>query len=398
MTINHRRRLRILYLNHVSAISGAERSLLSLLGGLDKARYEPVCIVPGPGPLTDRLREVSPQVRYAPFVRFKRTRNPLWLLAYANLLPVTVKPLVRYLLRNEVHLIHSNSTIAHLHGALAARQMSLPCVWHVRDLVPLGWWARIYAKWTNKIIAISEAVREHLQRCGIPAQKIEVIHNGVDLSVFSPLADARGSRFASPLRKSLGFTEEHFVFGMVAQLVPWKGHAFFLRAAASVAQGIPNARFLIVGDDLFGDHPDYVQGLVGLTESLGLDDKVRFLGFREDIVDVLASLDALVLPSLHEPFGRALIEAMAMEKPVIATNVGGPLEIVDHATNGLLVPAQDVGALAEAMRRLAQDRPWSQSLGKAGRAKVEREFDIRQTVQRTQNIYEQIISRTFTEP
>ncbi len=375
--------MRILYLNHVSEISGAEMSLLSLLGGLDKARYEPVCVVPGPGPLTDRLREVSLQVRYAPFVRFKRTRNPLLLFAYANLLPVTVKPLVRYLMRNEVHLIHSNSTLAHLHGALAARQMSLPCVWHVRDLVPLGWWARIYAKWTNKIIAISEAVREHLQRSGMPAQKIEVIPNGVDLSVWQPRS--------SPLRKGLGFTEEHFVFGMVAQLVPWKGHEVFLRAAAQVAQAMPPARFLIVGDDLFGDHPDYVQGLVRLTQSLGLDDKVHFLGFRSDIVDVLASLDALVLPSFREPFGRALIEAMAMEKPVIATNIGGPPEIVDHEINGLLVPAQDVSALADAMRRLCQDRVWSQHLGEAGRAKVVREFDIALTVQRTQKVYEEVM-------
>ncbi|MCS6859536.1 MAG: glycosyltransferase [Abditibacteriales bacterium] len=374
--------MRILYLNHVAEISGAEMSLLSLLGGLDKARYEPVCIVPGPGPLTERLLKVSPQVRYAPFVRFKRTRNPLLLFAYANLLPVTVKPLVRYLVRNEVHLIHSNSTIAHLHGGLAARQMGLPCVWHVRDLVPLGWWARVYARWTHKIIAISEAVRTHLQRCHIPAQKIAVIPNGVDLSVFAPRS--------SSLRPSLGFTEAHFVFGMVAQLVPWKGHAFFLRAAAQVAQTIPNARFLLVGDDLFGDHPAYVQGLLRLTESLGLEASVRFLGFREDIVDVLASLDALVLPSFNEPFGRVLVEAMAMAKPVIATNVGGPPEIVDHEINGLLVPVQDVSALADAMRRLAQDRAWSEHLGKAGRAKAEREFDIALTVQRTQEVYEEL--------
>lgn len=374
--------MRILYLNHVSEISGAEMSLLLLLGGLDKTRYEPICVVPGPGPLTDRLRKVSQQVRYAPFVRFKRTRNPLLLFVYANLLPVTVKPLVRYLMRHEVHLIHSNSTIAHLHGALAARQMSLPCVWHVRDLTPLGWWARIYAKWTDRIIAISEAVRQHLQRSGIPAEKIRVIPNGVDLSVFAPRP--------SSLRKGMGFTDEHFVFGMVGQLIPWKGHEFFLRAAARMVSAMPTARFLIVGDDLFHDHPGYVQGLMGLTERLALDDEVHFLGYREDIVDVLASLDALVLPSLNEPFGRALIEAMAMEKPVIATNVGGPPEIVDHETNGLLVPPADVDALADAMLRLARDREWSQHLGKAGRARVARDFDIARTVQRTQKVYEEL--------
>ncbi len=375
--------LRILYLNHVTEISGAEMSLLALLRGLDKARYEPVCVLPGPGPLSDRLREVSREVRYAPFVRFKRTRNPLLLFAYANLLPVTVKPLVRYLIKHEVHLIHSNSTIAHLHGALAARQMSLPCVWHMRDLVPLGWWARIYAKWTNRIIAISEAVREHLQRSGIPAEKIQVILNGVDLSAFAPRP--------SPLRKGLGFTDEHFVFGMVAQLVPWKGHEVFLRAAARIVSAMPNARFVIVGDDLFGDHPDYVQSLVGLTELLALDDEVHFLGYRDDIVDVLASLDALVLPSLNEPFGRVLIEAMAMEKPVIATNVGGPPEIVDHEISGLLVPPADVDALADAMLRLARDQEWSRHLGKQGRARVARDFDIALTVQRTQKVYDELM-------
>jgi glycosyltransferase involved in cell wall biosynthesis len=253
-------------------------------------------------------------------------------------------------------------------------------VWHVRDLVPLGWWAKIYAKWTNKIIAISDAVRDHLLRNGISAEKIEVIHNGVNLSTFAPRS--------SPLRKGLGFTDEHFVFGMVAQLAPWKGHEFFIRAAAQVAQAIPPARFLIVGDDLFDDHPDYVHQLLALTESLSLKDKLQFLGYREDIVDVLASLDALVLPSLNEPFGRVLIEAMAMEKPVIASNGGGPPEIVDHETNGWLVPPQDVDALADAILQLAQNREWSQHLGKAGRAKVEREFDIALTVQRTQAVYD----------
>lgn len=165
------------------------------------------------------------------------------------------------------------------------------------------------------------------------------------------------------LRKAWNLPGGAIVFGMAGQLVPWKGQRQFIRAAASVAQAHSKAYFIIVGDAAVSGGYAYRLELDGLCQGLGVTDRLRFLGWRDDMPEVMAALDVFVLPSHHEPFGRVVTEAMAAGKPVIATAAGGPLELIAHGRTGLLVPVGDVGALADAMSMLVTEPQRRREIG-----------------------------------
>jgi glycosyltransferase involved in cell wall biosynthesis len=173
---------------------------------------------------------------------------------------------------------------------------------------------------------------------------------------------------------------------MASRLVPWKGHRFFLRAAFEVIKVFPNTEFWIAGD-AWPDDGTYAAGLLDMVQQLGLEGRVRFLGYQDDIIRFMKSIDLLVLPSENEPFGRVLIEAMAAAKPVVAFRGGGVTEIVDDGSNGLLVAPRDVAGLASAIQTLIADRTLAQAMGKAGRAKVETDFTVASHVERLQEVY-----------
>ena len=222
--------------------------------------------------------------------------------------------------------------------------------------------------------------------------KVVVIPNGLDLKKWSLEAAAvqdgwKGSVGAMKIRKEYGIGEHEIVIAMVAQLVPWKRHHDFIAAAGLVVQEKPNVRFFVIGEDMFGDHRRYAEDLRKTVSDTKLDDRVVFTGRRNDIVDTMASIDVLVLPSLNEPFGRVIIEAMAMRKPVIATNDGGPAEIIENGVSGFLVPPKQPSALAESMVSLIDDADKRKRMGSAGREIVEARFDIRNSVAQIEAIY-----------
>ncbi|RYG73074.1 glycosyltransferase, partial [bacterium] len=141
-------------------------------------------------------------------------------------------------------------------------------------------------------------------------------------------------------------------------LVPWKNHTAFIEAAAQLVQdeGCDRARFVVIGGDLWGEQTPYVAKLRDLVKKYDLADRFTFIPNRMDGADAIAALDALVHPALDEPFGRVLMEAMALRRPVIAMNQNGPREIVTHEHDGLLVSPQEENGLAKSMKRLMHDR------------------------------------------
>jgi glycosyltransferase involved in cell wall biosynthesis len=191
--------------------------------------------------------------------------------------------------------------------------------------------------YVKKIIAVSQAVKNSLSRCGIDPAKVEVIYGGVDLERFSP--DVSGA----PILESIGLPPGAFVFGNIASLAPKKGYDIFFRAAARVCSEIPGAFFLVAGDGPF-------QKFSPLLDELGIREKVAFLGFRRDIENVLAALHVLVCSSTKgEGLTGAIREGLAMKKPVVATDVAGNREFIIHDSTGLLVEPNNVDALAGAM-------------------------------------------------
>jgi glycosyltransferase involved in cell wall biosynthesis len=375
--------MRVLYLNHVSQVSGAEISLLSMVEGARSAGVDPRVVLPGPGPLAQRLSALGVPVDWAPLYRVHRTKNPLRLARLGINLERVAHRLETVSSRDRIDLVHSNSTTAHLFAAYARRRIGRPLLWHARDLVPLGRWAPWLSRQARCLIAISQVVADKLVEGGAEREKIAVIHPGV------AAPETHGRR--DEIRAEWGCTDEQVIFGMVGQVVPWKGHRDFLDAALILTEQDDRGRFVVVGDDLFGDHPVLRAEVRARAATPPLRGRTLVTGQRQDIGDVLDALDCLVLPSHGEPFGRVLVEAMLLGKPVIATDAGGPREIVQRGITGLLVPQKDPSALAAAMLQVARNRTDSTQMGEAGRRRAQLLFSVERNVEKTVEVYRSLL-------
>ena len=376
----------VLFLNHVAQMSGAEQSLRALLWQLRRAHpyIEPSIALPGAGPFSTLLRDENFAVSFAPLRRIERPAHVLaGLGTLSHILRVTPS-IARLVRRSGAQILHSNSTTAHLVGGLAARHAKCPAIWHARDLVSLPRIAPALASRARFVVAIAECVAENLRRDGVPTDKIRVIYNGLD-------PDEWRARPRPPLRAAWGW-EDAFVFGCPSQLVPWKNHREFIHAAALLCEdeGCRRARFAIMGGDLWGEHAAYVAELRALVAQKGLQERFAFVPHQSDNVAALSALDAIVLPSRSEPFGRVLIEGMALQKVVIAFALQGPKEIVTHEHDGLLVAPWEPDGLAKAMRRALLDEPLRVMLQTNARRTVEERFHIADSVQNVVNLYRDV--------
>ena len=378
-------RIKVLFLNHVSQMGGAEAGLLDMVKCLDPDRFDCRVALPPGGPLVDALARRNVQTDLLPLRRFRRTRNPAALAAYAASLATVVPRLVRLLKAGNADVLHANSNTAQIYGGPAARLAGIPSVWHSRDLVPLGILGpRLYGL-CSRAIAISDAVAQHLRAHGAGGSKLVTIPNGLDVDRFQP----HGHRQSA--RTRLGLGAEDVVFTTIGQLVPWKNHRLFLECAARVARQLDNARFLIVGGDLFAEQDDYRRNLERLAAELDLGRRVRFTGYCADVVPLLEASDVVVHPAEREPFGRAVGEAMALGKPVVAVDSCGPRQLIRNGVDGLLVPPGNPEAMAAACLRLTADPPLASRIGRAARARIASEFSLDQFGDRLETLYEDVI-------
>jgi glycosyltransferase involved in cell wall biosynthesis len=278
-----------------------------------------------------------------------------------------------------------------MYGGPAARLAGVPSIWHHRDLVDLGSLGHWLYRLCSRVVAISDAVADDLIAQGIEGEKLVALTNGVDLGPWRP----RGQTGSA--RAELGLGTGDVVFIMVAHLAPWKKHRLFLEAAALIAREMANARFLVVGDDLFGEHRDYGRHLRSLAQRLGLASKVIFTGHRQDIAPLVECSDLLVHPADREPFGRTLVEAMALGKPVVAIDACGPRQIVRHGKDGLLVPPEDPRALAQAALRVAGDPESARRMGRSGRERAARVFGIDRFRKGLEQLYDGVLKEAKHE-
>jgi glycosyltransferase involved in cell wall biosynthesis len=381
-------KLHVLYLNHAAQVSGAEMSLRSLLQQFRRsdAPVDPVLALPDGGLYAGMMRDEGFCVTLAPLRRLHRPHGLIDTMSSVLHVLQTTPYITRLVQQTHSQLVHSNSTTAHLVGCLAAERLGRPSIWHARDLTSLGPIAGQLAARSSKVIAISACVAEHLIKDGVPEQKIAIIYNGLD-------PDEWRVRKDSSLRATLALPEDSFLFGMVGQLIPWKNHAAFIEAAGQLAQeeGMANARFAIIGGDLWSEHKGYVQELRELVKQHHLTDRFNFIPNQNDAVDALSAVDCLVHPTHSEPFGRVIMEAMALGKPVIAMAENGPREIIVHETDGLLVPSDAEHGLAEAMKRIYQDAALREHLSANSRTSIEARFHIADSANRVLDLYRQLV-------
>jgi glycosyltransferase involved in cell wall biosynthesis len=270
-------------------------------------------------------------------------------------------------------IVHTHLSTASLWGGLGARIARCPSVATVQGRNT----ATCY-RLVDRLIANSHAVKEHMVAQGIPADRIHVAHNAIDVGSFARTLSTEEAK------RRLGLDPGCLVVGTAAHLSPKKGHMDLLRSARPVAERRQDAHFVFLGDG-----PMRKQ-LTASAEQWGVASRVTFLGFRRDVADVMSAYDVFVLASWWEPFGLVLVEAMALGVPVIATRAGGVPEVVLEGETGLLVPPGDVEALTEAILRLADAPDLRRQMSAAGPARA-RTFDIAIKAREVLAVYEAII-------
>ncbi len=243
--------------------------------------------------------------------------------------------------------------------------------------------ARLTAPLADAFTAVSERSLDFAARHeGVDKARATVIPNGIDLAHWRDLPER------AEARRRLGLDPDAFVVGTVGRLHEQKGHRYLLAAAKRVLAERPDTVFVIAGYGPLRDH------LERMAKELGVAQQVQFLGFRRDVPTILAATDVFALPSLWEGMSNAILEAMAAARPVIATEVDGNVEQVVDGETGLLVPAADVEALAEALLRLAADPAAARAMGAAGRRRVETTFTIDRMTDAYLDIYARLLEET----
>jgi glycosyltransferase involved in cell wall biosynthesis len=385
------RKTKVLVISHSAYFNGAEQSLLFFLQNMDRVKYEPVVVLPmelpkGENIFGSQLQEAGIKVLFLP--------SPMWInfgdedaLLRDFLIDCTdAQRVADLILEEQADIIYTN-TLTKLSGAIAASMTGTPHVYHVREIlkdhrlkspVSLEGTFRLIDAFSSKIIVNSHAVAD--QFSATASQKLKVVHNAIDVSNFVNRSQQ------GKLRSELGLPPSTGLIGIIGTVHEHKNQMDLVHAFALVRQRVAGARLLIIGDSL-GDYGNRVHALVG---TLGLEDSVSFIAFRNDIPEIMSELDVVVVASLAEPFGRTTIEAMAARRPVIATNTGASPEIVVDGVTGFLVPLHDNETMAEKIITLLTDPETANRMGEAGFRRVAAEFGAQKYVDGIEDVFEEI--------
>jgi glycosyltransferase involved in cell wall biosynthesis len=346
--------MKILLAEFTSAISGAERSLLELICGL-REDHELILACPA-GPLAQRATELGVLVRHIPPSQLTFRLHPRHTLRGLADMARAARALRSIARATRPSVIHANSIRAGLLAIPAARS-TCPLVVHCRDALPGGFIGSAvrFAVLTGAehVVAISKSVAASLAGERWAERPVTVIHNAVDLARFDP-----GALSVAESRAELDLTGA-VVLSIIAQITPWKGQDLAIRVLGELRRRSADAALLVVGEAKFVgaatryDNRAFERELRSLAIELGLDAHVHFLGERSDPERILAATSVLLVPSTEEPFGRTIIEAMAMGVPVAATSIGGPQEILGDRIGGELVRTRHAASWADAVERLA---------------------------------------------
>ena len=364
---------------------GAERHLVQVLPGLAARGWDvSVFTLSAPGEQSSVLRNKGINVVAPPL----GPRSSHVLYRGVRLIAATLS-CITYLLRHRPDVVHFFLPAAYLVGSICALAVGPRCLvmsrrsrnFYQRKHPHLARIERFLHRRMSAVLGNSRPVVADLLAEGVPADRLGLIHNGIDLEPFAAPVN-RGS-----IRRSLGIAEDELVFVKVANLFPYKGHADLLEALAHAPLPAP-WRLVCVGRD-----NGTLVDLRHLASRLGLADKVIWAGRRIDVPELLAAADVGVLASHEEGFSNAVLEYMAAGLPSVVTDVGGNAEAVEDGVTGLLVPPRSPGNLLSALARLF-DPQLRQRLGAGARARVELEFSLEVCVSAYDDLYRSLLARS----
>lgn len=384
---------RILFVSHTARHGGAEHMLLELISGLDRREFEPIVVLPLDGPLKNAVEALGVRTHIVPLEWWFRGKG------YAGLpgsnVSHRVHRLKKLIERERIDQVHTN-TSAVWEGALAARLARRPHIWHIHEhlpqhpglvpLLPLPLALAVMEILSDRFVVPSRWVAgqfpEHLLK-----GRLSIAPNGIDINRFK--AGRPGG-----VRRELGLADDVRLFATIGAVEPGKGHDNLLKAVTLIREQsmASNLRFVIIG----GGNPETIARLRHELTFCG--DLVRYLGERQDIPDILAACDGLIMPSQAEAFSLVVVEAMAAGKPVIATRCGGPDEIIADGITGILVPVDDSAALAHAILTLAADCVVMRTMGERAAKVAAEQFSAAVFVDRFARLYRELGDAPLPEP
>lgn len=373
-TLYSDKRIGILFSIHNLGPGGAERHLLNVLKNLERSLFRPyVCCLDKYGEFVPPIEKMGIEVSD---LSVKSLYSPH---AVRGLIK-----LVYYLRNNRIQIVHNLLFKSIVIGTLAARIAGVAVIINSRR--DMGWalnsrqrfLLNLTNRCTDKIIAVCEAVKKRsLEVENISEEKIAVIYNGIDTNDFSPQPSLK----TNALRSKFKIPANSRVVGTITHLTKVKGNEYLVRAAPLVLKRFPHTRFLIVGDG------DQKHALSSLAVKIGVKDRLIFTGQRNDITDILGLMHIYVCPSFSEGMSNSILEAMAMGKPVIATDVGGNRELVENGRNGLLVRPKNEFALARSMIELISQPERMAKMGIESRRMTIRKFQPSTMIDQLMQLY-----------
>lgn len=374
---------RVLFVSHSPELNGAELWLLETLRGLDRAKFEPLLVLPGSGRFEDAAKASGIETVQVPLFWWitekpRRWRQPAaWVLTRRS-----AGRLARIIVERKPSLVFSNSA-AVAAGAVAARKAGLPHVWAVHEMLagPLAhlFHLRGERKLISAILDKSCRVIVNSKFCAgafPPSNKIVIIPNG---SRLKPQDAAK----AAAIRAGLGASSSDPVLGVIGKLYEGKGQLEAVLAAGLLSAEFPGLRLAVIGEPR---DSGYAASVRAAADRSGLRDRVVFEGWRADLDDWLAAMDVLLIPSIVESFGRAALDGMAAATPVVAAAVGGLVEIIEDGENGLLVPDRTPASLAAATARILRDRGLAEKLVAGGKRSIGTRFGLEAQVRSVERV------------
>ena len=365
------RKIKVLHLITSLEVGGAQHGLLLGLPRFNSGKYEHIICS-----LMDRIQMAE---------QFQRAGIEVHSLGLKTKLDFLVAIRLRTLLKEvrpdvlHTYLLHSNVL-----GRIVGRLTGVPrIIGSERTIGQARYWGRLLTKLTNPLTDAVEvnsqtgaiAIEDNL---GVPREKIELIRSGVNLDEYSKPTDG------AEIRTDLALNQNQHLVLYVGRLRRVKGVEFGLRAFALAKDKRPNLYMALAGEG------EQLYNLQNLVDALGINNHVKFLGVRNDLPDLLAAADSILMPSLNEGFPRTAIEAMAAGKPIVATRVGGTPEAIIDGKTGILVPAKDIRAMAKALISLIDDPLLRDRLGTAGAELARENYSINNYVSRLDEVYCQL--------
>jgi len=365
-------------------IGGPAIHTILLTAGLNNERFESLLVTGVEGRREGNMLDLAAAEGVEPIIirELRRNVDPKDAL-------IALLKLYRLIRRERPQIVHTHTATAGLLGRLAAKLAGVPIILHTFHghvlhgyFSPLRskalvWMERLLACFTDRIVTVSEGQRRELAGYGIaPLEKIAVVPLGFELEALLACGSRRGE-----LRRQLGLSDADKLIGIIARLVPIKNHHLFLQTAKLVAEAIPQARFLVVGDG------ELREELEAYARDLGLNRRVLFTGWQRDLPCLYADMDVVALTSINEGTPVSIIEAMAAGVPVAATAVGGVPEVIADGETGYLVKAGDAEGLAEAITELLRNPAKAKEMGQKGRKAVYPKFAAQTLIANVEQLY-----------